>query len=160
LWLDRLRHHASGSGDEIRREPVADRLGGDLHGLVFRVVGGAPGGETLLRAGHIVADMRERAVAQYDFAGCNFHELVGCGDSANAIGRDSSDGIEEDRDVGRRYDNIEPMRRRNGAAGAIEIELQGVAQLARGPLFRQPQFRAATGAVAVVGDEMCFMLAA
>jgi hypothetical protein len=28
----------SGPGDEIRRKPVVDRLGGNLHGLVFRVV--------------------------------------------------------------------------------------------------------------------------
>jgi hypothetical protein len=52
-----------------------DCLGGDLRGLVFGVEQGALGGETLLRTGHIVADMRERAVGQYDFAGCDFHEL-------------------------------------------------------------------------------------
>src|SRR5207302_37068 len=67
----------SGTGDEIRGEPVADRLGDDFSGTVLRVDLGALLGEALLRTGNIVADMGERAVLDHNFAGGDFHELIG-----------------------------------------------------------------------------------
>jgi hypothetical protein len=131
-----LGQHVSGPGDEIRRQPVADRVGGNPDGLVLGVPQRALTGETLVHAGNIVLDMGGRAVGQHDFAGRDFHELVGCGDAANSVGRQSSDGIDHHRDVLRRYDNLEPVRRRNRAAGAIEIVLQGIAQFDRNTRLR------------------------
>jgi hypothetical protein len=49
-----FRDHALGAGDEIRRPPVPDRLGDDLHRVVFGVALRALLGEPLLRSWNVI----------------------------------------------------------------------------------------------------------
>lgn len=57
------------AGDEIRCQPVPDRLGDDLDCMVFGIALRALPGEPLLRTRNVGVDVRKRAVADGNLAG-------------------------------------------------------------------------------------------
>jgi hypothetical protein len=63
------RNDASGAGDEVRGEAVADGFGDHLDRMVLCVAAGALSGETLLRARDVVIDMRDREIVDDDLTG-------------------------------------------------------------------------------------------
>jgi hypothetical protein len=66
----------------VRSEPVADRFGGDI----------LPG-EALLRSGNIVADMRDGGILEHDLGGCDFDQLIACGQAADFLLWSAADRI-------------------------------------------------------------------
>ena len=64
------------SGDEVRRKPVADHVGGHLDGAVFRIAPRALAGEALLRARNVVVDVDEGDVVEHHLAGRKLDQLV------------------------------------------------------------------------------------
>jgi hypothetical protein len=126
-----------GTSDKIRGEPVADRFGGDIGGAVLRVDLGALLREALLRPGYIVADVGRGAVANHNFAGLDFNQLISYRHTPNFLRRPAADRIDRHRYVDGVYRHFQLMRGRRRAGAAIEIKLQGIAQSDGDTLLRR-----------------------
>src|ERR1700737_3285007 len=66
----------SGAGDEVRRQPGLDVLRDFLGGTILGVPEGARARETLVAAGDVVGDTRERTAGHDRFVGSDLDQIV------------------------------------------------------------------------------------